>query len=60
MAGGSEHPGRQVGSLLVQGQRGMGCLVQSSVPGSDQSCVTLCDHMDCSPPGSSVHGILQA
>ena len=25
-----------------------------------QSCVTLCDPMDCSPPGSSVHGILQA
>ena len=25
-----------------------------------QSCLTLCDHMDCSPPGSSVHGILQA
>ena len=24
------------------------------------SCPTLCDHMDCSPPGSSVHGILQA
>ena len=23
------------------------------------SCVTLCDPMDCSPPGSSVHGILQ-
>ena len=23
-----------------------------------QSCPTLCDHMDCSPPGSSVHGIL--
>ena len=22
--------------------------------------VTLCNHMDCSPPGSSVHGILQA
>ena len=21
-----------------------------------QSCPTLCDHMDCSPPGSSVHG----
>ena len=21
-----------------------------------QSCLTLCDHMDCSPPGSSVHG----
>ena len=25
-----------------------------------QSSPTLCDHMDCSPPGSSVHGILQA
>ena len=24
-----------------------------------QSCPTLCDPMDCSPPGSSVHGILQ-
>ena len=25
-----------------------------------QSCPTLFDPMDCSPPGSSVHGILQA
>ena len=25
-----------------------------------QSCPTLCDPMDCSPPGSSVHGVLQA
>ena len=24
-----------------------------------QSWATLCDPMDCSPPGSSVHGILQ-
>ena len=24
------------------------------------SCPTLCDPMDCSPPGSSVHGISQA
>ena len=24
-----------------------------------QPCLTLCDPMDCSPPGSSVHGILQ-
>ena len=22
-----------------------------------QSCPTLCDPMDCSPPGSSIHGI---
>ena len=25
-----------------------------------QSCLTLCDPLDCSPPGSSVHGILHA
>ena len=25
-----------------------------------QSCLTLCDPMNCSPPGSSVPGILQA
>ena len=25
-----------------------------------QSCLTLCDLMDCNPPGSSVHGIFQA
>ena len=25
-----------------------------------QSCPTLSDHMDCSLPGSSVHGIFQA
>ena len=25
-----------------------------------QSCPTLCDPMNCSPPGSSIHGIFQA
>ena len=25
-----------------------------------QLCLTLCDHANCSPPGSSVHGIRQA
>ena len=25
-----------------------------------QSCPTLCDFMNCSPPGSSVHGFVQA
>ena len=25
-----------------------------------QSCPTLCDPMDGTPPGSSIHGILQA
>ena len=36
---------------------GNGCVHACSVA---QSCLTLCDPMDCSPPGSSVHGILQA
>ena len=43
---------------------GCHCLLQcmkvkseSEVP---QSCLILSDPMDCSPPGSSVHGILQA
>ena len=27
---------------------------------SIQACFTLCDPMDYNPPGSSVHGILQA
>ena len=45
---------------------GVGChfLLQCMKVKSDskvtQSCPTLSDPMDCSPPGSSVHGILQA
>ena len=39
-------------------------VLQSNVPlvhaKSLQSCLTLCDPVDCSPPGSSVQGILQA
>ena len=27
---------------------------------SFQSCLNLCNAMDCSPPGSSVHGVFQA
>ena len=34
--------------------------VQACVFKSLQLCLTLWDPMDCSPPGSSVHGILQA
>ena len=29
-------------------------------PDVTQSCLTLCDPMDCSPSGSSLHGIHQA
>ena len=34
--------------------------VAAAAAKSLQSCLTLCDAIDSSPPGSSVHGILQA
>ena len=37
-----------------------GLCVCSAAAKSLQSCPTLCDPMDCSPSGFSVHGILQA
>ena len=36
--------------------RAVPCVLAKSL----QSCPALFDPMDCSPPGSSVHGILQA
>ena len=38
---------------------GNGNPLQYSCLKVSQSCPTLCDPMDCSSPGSSVHGILQ-
>ena len=37
----------------------VGCMIVVKVLVA-QLCLTLCDPMDHSPPGSSVHGILQA
>ena len=60
------------GVRVGQGERSevMGLRVEEATAGqSDEerccakslrSCPILCDPMDCSPPGSSVHGILQA
>ena len=36
------------------------CMKVKSESGGAQSCPTLSDPMDCSPPGSSVRGIFQA
>ena len=33
------------------------CIGQSEVA---QSCLTVCDPVDCGPPGFSIHGIPQA
>ena len=40
--------------------RRRGCLYAAAAAKSLQSCPTLRDPMDCSPPGCSVHGTLQA
>ena len=40
-------------------RKGMYCIYSLQCVHS-QLCVTLCDPIDCSPPDSSVHGILQA
>ena len=44
----------------VQGETPLGLTGKKSESEVTQSCPTLCDPMDCSPPGSSVHGIFQA
>ena len=52
-----DSPGKNAGvgcHFLLQ------CMKVKSQSEVAQSCRTLCDPMDCSLPGSSVHGILQA
>ena len=44
-------------NLVIVGSAGPS---QAKHYGQLQSCPTLCDPKDCSPPGSSVHRILQA
>ena len=52
-----DSPGKNTGvgcHFLLQ------CMKVKSESQVAQSCPTLCDPMDCSLPGSSVHGIFQA
>jgi len=49
--------GFELQSMGSQSQTGLKRLAAAK---SLQSCPTLCDQVDGSPPGSSVHGILQA
>ena len=51
------HPETEPGSLTALALAG-GCFTTNAL--SLQSCLTFCDPIDCSLPGSSVHGILQA
>ena len=49
---------------MVSGAHSLMCLQTAFIQGlkvkvkSLSECLTLCDPADCSPPGSSVHGIL--
>ena len=52
-----DSPGKNTGvgcHFLLQ------CIKMESESEVDQSCLTLSDPMDCSLPGSSIHGIFQA
>ena len=52
-----DSPGKNTGvgrHFLLQ------CMKVKSESEVAQSCPTLSDPMDCSPPGSSIHGICQA
>ena len=52
-----DSPGKNTGvgcHFLLQ------CMKGKSESEVAQSCLTLNDPMDCSPPGSSIHGIFQA
>ena len=52
-----DSPGKNTGMgchFLLQ------CMKMKSESEVAQSCPTLSDPMDCSPPGSSIHGIFQA
>ena len=52
-----DSPGKNIGvgcHFLLQ------CMKVKSENEVAQSCPTLSDPMDCSPPGSSIHGIFQA
>ena len=44
----------------TEGPGGLWSAATAAAAKSLQSCLTLCDPMDYSPTGSSVHGILQA
>ena len=53
--------GKKLENLVTQAsQAGISTLNSPLASMCAQSCPTLCDPTDCSPPGSSVHGVFQA
>ena len=52
--------GISISHIWCDTERGLLCFILFSCCLLAKSCPTVCDPVDCSPPGSSVHGILQA
>ena len=52
----STRPGGLFCGARYRGRRGLSSCLHCVCVLLAESCVTLCDPMDCSPPGSSVHG----
>jgi len=50
----------EVKRCLLLGRKAMTNLAAAAAAKSLQSCLTLCDPIDSSPPGSPIPGILQA
>ena len=46
--------------LILHSKNQYAAAAAAAAAKSLQSCPTPCDPMDCSPPGFSIHGILQA
>ena len=57
LAGCIQSTGKKVSDMTQQLNHHISSESESEVA---QSCLTLCDPVDCSPPGSSIHGIFQA
>ena len=54
------HPWDSPGKNTGVGCHFLQCMKLKSESEVAQSCLTFIDPMDCSPPGSSVHGVFQA
>ena len=57
---GSEKEGEVTQPRLTAGETVCVCVCVCVCVLAVQSCLTLCNPMDCRPPGSSFHGIFQA
>ena len=57
----AQTPVHQMGLAYTNSGEGFTCLnLLNTLSEVAQSCLTLCNPVDCIPTGSSIHGILQA